>query len=125
MYQVGAPHLNCCHSQNKLKIILELRLWQTACTGSSLPKLLPCPLQEGFGEFQVCQERGVRADAHRQYLKPVIGRNNLTVMTKARTLGISLESARGEPMAKGVSFSISGPDSDKHQGASPFLNHHV
>ena len=77
-------------------------------------------LQEGYGEFQVCQERGVRADAHRQYLKPVSGRSNLTVVTQARTLGIGMEDSRGEPVAKGVTFSLNGPDSEKHQGKLHF-----
>lgn len=35
--------------------------------------------QEGFGEFQVTQQRGERADMFRQYLKPVMGRSNLQV----------------------------------------------
>lgn len=73
-------------------------------------------MQEGYGEFQVCQDKGVRADAHRQYLKPIIGRSNLTVVTEARTTGVELEESRGEPVARGVTFSTQGPDSEKHQG---------
>lgn len=70
--------------------------------------------QEGYGEFQVCQERGVRADAHRQYLKPVAGRSNLTVVTHAKTLGVNMEKGRGQTVARGVTFSTNGPDSEKH-----------
>ena len=36
-------------------------------------------MQEGFGEFQVTQQMGERADMFRQYLKPVLGRSNLQV----------------------------------------------
>ena len=40
--------------------------------------------QEGHGVFQVTQERGTRADGYRQYLKPVMDRPNLQVVTGAR-----------------------------------------
>lgn len=35
--------------------------------------------QDGYGEFQVAQKQGRRADAYRQYLKPVMSRGNLKV----------------------------------------------
>ena len=42
--------------------------------------------QEGYGDFQVSiTARGRRADAYRQFLAPVEGRNNLTVVTSAQT----------------------------------------
>ena len=72
--------------------------------------------QEGYGEFQVCQERGVRADTHRQYLKPVAGRGNLTVVTRAKTLRVELEEGRGQPVARGVTFTVNGPDGPRHTG---------
>jgi hypothetical protein len=58
----------------------------------------------------------VRADAHRQYLKPVAGRSNLTVVTHAKTLGVNMEKGRGQTVARGVTFSTNGPDSEKHSG---------
>jgi choline dehydrogenase-like flavoprotein len=36
-------------------------------------------LQEGYGTFQVMQDKGTRADMYRQYLKPAMGRSNLQV----------------------------------------------
>lgn len=33
--------------------------------------------QEGYGQFQVTQEKGQRADMFRQYLQPVMDRSNL------------------------------------------------
>ncbi len=36
-----------------------------------------CVAQEGYGEFQVTQQNGVRADMYRQYMKPVLDRQNL------------------------------------------------
>ncbi len=35
--------------------------------------------QAGYGEFQVTQRKGERADAYRTYLKPAINRGNLKV----------------------------------------------
>lgn len=34
-------------------------------------------MQEGYGQFQVTQEKGQRADMFRQYLNPVMDRSNL------------------------------------------------
>jgi choline dehydrogenase-like flavoprotein len=40
--------------------------------------------QEGHGVFQVTQDKGRRADGYRQYLKPVLNRPNLHVITGAK-----------------------------------------
>jgi choline dehydrogenase-like flavoprotein len=37
-------------------------------------------VQAGYGEFQVAQRKGERADAYRMYLKPAMGRGNLKVL---------------------------------------------
>ncbi len=36
-------------------------------------------LQAGYGEFQVTQRNGQRADTYRTYLKPAMARGNLKV----------------------------------------------
>jgi choline dehydrogenase-like flavoprotein len=54
--------------------------------------------QEGHGEFQVTQEKGERADMHRQYLKPALGRPNLKVVTRAKTLKLEHEMVNGKPV---------------------------
>ena len=89
--------------------------------------LVICPAvrQEGYGEFQVCQERGVRADTHRQYLKPVAGRGNLTVVTKAKTLRVEFEEGRGQPVARGVTFTVNGPDGPRHTGMNALQHHRL
>lgn len=52
---------------------------------ASIVRLLPIDhvrlggAQEGYGTFQVTQEKGVRADMFRQYLQPVMERSNLQV----------------------------------------------
>lgn len=37
--------------------------------------------QDGYGEFQVAQKQGERADAYRMFLKPVMSRGNLKVVS--------------------------------------------
>lgn len=47
--------------------------------GLTLTTCAALPLQTGYGEFQVTQEKGERADMYRQYLKPAMTRGNLKV----------------------------------------------
>ncbi len=74
-------------------------------------------LQEGYGEFQVTHSKGERADCFRMYLKPILGRSNLTVLTDAKTLKVETEDAAGTTVTKGVTFQQAGPDGSKLQGA--------
>ncbi|KAK9805156.1 hypothetical protein WJX72_002610 [[Myrmecia] bisecta] len=70
--------------------------------------------QAGYGEFQVTQERGERADMFRQYLKPALARDNLQVLTGAKTLSVEFEKHGDTPVARGVVFSYTGPDGGHH-----------
>lgn len=47
--------------------------------------------QAGYGEFQVTQKRGERADMYRQYLEPIMGRPNLKVVPQARTTKLHID----------------------------------
>ena len=76
-------------------------------------------LQEGYGEFQVTHSKGERADCFRMYLKPILGRSNLTVLTDAKTLKVETEEASGTTVTKGVTFQQAGPDGSKLQGGLP------
>lgn len=49
---------------------------------------------EGCGYFQVNQNRGVRWTSAKGFLKPVIKRQNLTVLTEAQATGIHFEGKR-------------------------------
>ena len=73
-------------------------------------------MQEGYGEFQVFHDRGERADMFRQYLRPAMGRSNLTVVTGAQTQQVVFEKQGSRPRARGVLFSVAGPDGTKHSG---------
>lgn len=60
--------------------------------------------QEGYGEFQVTQVKGQRADGYRQYLQPVLNRPNLHVVSNAKVTRINFEGHR----AVGVEFAAEG-----------------
>ncbi|GFR43618.1 hypothetical protein Agub_g4717 [Astrephomene gubernaculifera] len=60
--------------------------------------------QDGYGEFQVSQRRGERADTYRTHLKPVMGRGNLKVITGARTTKVHIEKGAGGARTRGVEF---------------------
>lgn len=63
--------------------------------------------QEGYGEYQVTQRSGRRADAFTTHLKPAMGRPNLTVVTGSHVTRVALEAAgAGKPRAVGVEFSL-------------------
>ena len=47
-------------------------------------------------------KRGRRADGYRQYLKPALDRDNLTVVTRAQTSKVFTEQRGGTPVAVGV-----------------------
>ncbi|MFI5020306.1 MAG: GMC family oxidoreductase [Alphaproteobacteria bacterium] len=59
---------------------------------------------EGCGYFQVNQRRGVRWSTAKAFLKPVRGRENLTVLTRAQATRIRCEGRR----AVGIEFSHDG-----------------
>ena len=60
--------------------------------------------QEGFAPFDRNVHRGQRLSASRAYLRPVMGRRNLTVHTRAMVTGITMKGLR----ATGVSYRRNG-----------------
>jgi choline dehydrogenase len=58
------------------------------------------PEQEGFGLYQVTQKRGRRCSAAAAYLKPALGRPNLTVLAYAQVTRLLFEGRR----ATGVEY---------------------
>jgi choline dehydrogenase-like flavoprotein len=71
--------------------------------------------QGGYGEFQVMQDRGRRADAYRQYLEPILGkRPNLQVVTDSTVTKVVFEGTR----AVGVEFSAEGKSTMRHRHAA-------
>lgn len=60
--------------------------------------------------------KGERADCFKMYLKPIMGRSNLTVLTDAKTLRVETEEAAGTTVTRGVTFQQGGQDGEKLQG---------
>lgn len=58
----------------------------------------------GVGQFEVNQKRGVRWNSSKAFLRPVLHRPNLTVMTHALTDKLVMDGRR----ARGVEFSVKG-----------------
>jgi len=71
--------------------------------------------QGGYGQFQVMQRRGRRADAYSQYLEPILGRRpNLQVVTDSTVTKVAFEGKR----AVGVEFSAEGKSTMRHRHAA-------
>lgn len=71
--------------------------------------------QEGFGEFDVTQKRGVRADAYKQFLRPALKRENLRVLSDARVTQILFERNGADQRAVGIEYRRTGADLLKRQ----------
>src|SRR5690606_4659055 len=61
----------------------------------------------GCGYFEVNQRRGVRWNASKAFLRPVLGRANLKVMTHAQVTGL-IRRADGSGRVDGVEYRIGG-----------------
>eukprot|EP01025_Chloroclados_australasicus_P036179 TRINITY_DN367_c1_g1_i1.p1 TRINITY_DN367_c1_g1~~TRINITY_DN367_c1_g1_i1.p1 ORF type:complete len:618 (-),score=80.66 TRINITY_DN367_c1_g1_i1:475-2328(-) len=106
----GSMNVELPNYQNKL-----LPLFFSACEEAGMK---PNPdfndwskSQEGYGPFQMSTVKGRRADAYRQYLKPILKRENLTVLTGASTTKIEIDkssSTQAQPAAKAVTFTQDG-----------------
>lgn len=68
------------------------------------------PQLEGVGQYQVTQKGGERYSAAKAYLAPVLGRSNLTVMTRAHATRVLFEGKR----AVGVEYVQSGQTRTVH-----------
>lgn len=51
-----------------------------------------------------------------QYLAPVLGRSNLTVLTDAKTLKVETEKIGTTTVTRGVTFQVKGQDGNKYSG---------
>lgn len=73
--------------------------------------------QEGFGSYQVTQKGGKRCSAAVAYLKPILPRSNLNVLTNAQVLRINLDGRH----ASGVEFLHRGQREKAEAGAEVIL----
>lgn len=73
-------------------------------------------MQAGYGEYQVSQQNGRRADAFATHLKPALGRPNLSVVTGARTTKLATEGGSAGARAVGVEYAVDGRNGARQTG---------
>jgi choline dehydrogenase len=81
-----------------------LDAWQQAAAECGIPKIAEFNRGDNFGcaYFQMNQKRGVRWSGTKAFLRPVLKRPNLTVITHAHTLRVRVETRDGVKRATGV-----------------------
>ena len=85
-----------------------LDAWRDAAAACGIPKITEFNRGDNFGNayFQMNQRRGVRWSATKAFLRPVMNRPNLTVLTDANVRRILFTELRDEPRATGVNVKI-------------------
>jgi choline dehydrogenase len=81
-----------------------LDAWRDAAAQTGIPKIEEFNRGDNFGNsyFQVNQKRGTRWSGTRGFLRPVLQRPNLTVMTQAQVLRLNFDETGDMPRATGV-----------------------
>src|SRR4051812_3363681 len=62
----------------------------------------------GCGYFEVNQKRGIRWNTAKAFLKPIAGRDNLTIMTGCHVERLVIESTEQGKVCRGVEFTGGG-----------------
>ena len=83
-----------------------LEAWRDAAEECGIPKIREFNRGDNFGSayFQMNQRRGVRWSATKAFLRPVLSRPNLTVITKALVERMRIGRRNGMPRSEGVEF---------------------
>jgi len=83
-----------------------LHAWREAAAQCGIPKIADFNGGDNFGSarFQVNQRTGVRWNASKAFLRPVMQRPNLKVLTNAQASRIVFESRNGSRRACGIEF---------------------
>ncbi len=64
--------------------------------------------QLGLGVYKVNQDKGTRVNSYRAFIKPIVSRTNLTIMTHARVQSIEME----VDIAKSLKLQVNGIDKE-------------
>ena len=83
-----------------------LEAWRDAAEECGIPKIREFNRGDNFGSayFQMNQKRGVRWSATKAFLRPVLSRPNLTVITHALVERMRIGSRNGVLRSEGVEF---------------------
>ncbi len=87
-----------------------LDAWREAAAECGIPKIAEFNRGDNFGNayFHMNQKRGRRWSATNAWLRPALGRPNLTVVTKAHATKLRLESKDGRRRATGLDYVVEG-----------------
>jgi choline dehydrogenase len=113
-YQHGADALHGAGGELRVeerRVSWEiLDAWRDAAEACGIPKIAEFNRGDNFGNayFQVTQRRGVRWSATKAFLRPVLDRPNLEVLTHAHVERVNIETRDGERCATGVSVLLEG-----------------
>jgi choline dehydrogenase-like flavoprotein len=66
--------------------------------------------QLGLGDYKVTQDKGTRVNSYRAFIKPIVSRTNLTIMTHATVQSIEIEG----DTAKSLKIQVNGVDKELH-----------
>ena len=91
-----------------------LDAWRDAAAECGIPKIAEFNCGDNFGNayFQMNQRRGVRWSGTRAYLRPVMRRSNLTVVTHAHVQRLRIDNQDGQRRATGLEVRI-GTDASR------------
>ncbi len=83
-----------------------LDAWRDAAEECGIPKIKEFNRGDNFGNayFQMNQKRGVRWSNTKAFLRPVLHRPNLTILTNAHVQRIRFDTTGGDRRASGVEF---------------------
>jgi choline dehydrogenase len=83
-----------------------LEAWRDAAEECGIPKIREFNRGDNSGSayFQMNQKRGVRWSATKAFLRPVLSRPNLTVVTHALVERVRIDTANGRRRAVGIEF---------------------
>ncbi len=87
-----------------------LDAWREAAQECGIPKIDEFNRGDNFGNayFHMNQKRGVRWSATNAWLRPALGRPNLTVATQAHATKLRLEAKDGRRRATGLDYVVQG-----------------
>jgi len=87
-----------------------LDAWRAAAAECGLPPIPEFNRGDNFGTayFQMNQRRGVRWSNHKAFLRPVMNRPNLAVLTGAHATRVLFDTAMGARRATGLAFQRNG-----------------
>jgi len=87
-----------------------LDAWREAAAECGIPKIAEFNRGDNFGNayFHMNQKRGRRWSATNAWLRPALGRANLTVVTRAHATRLRLEAKDGRRRATGLDYVVEG-----------------